>query len=351
MAIRVGLIGLNYGAQIHLPAYANSGRYDLVAVCARTPGRAETVAREHNIPRWYTDARDLINSDLDLVSIATPTVSHSGLAAAALMAGKHVLVEVAFAGLTADARILADMARRQGRIGVVAYALPYVPTLRLVSDQLAQGALGQPRLLRMDYFSSFTPFTTRDHRWFWEAENGGGLLAGFVSHGLDLARRWFGPVREVEASLAALTMVPALPPGISPADDTGVVTLHFESGLLATYSYSAATALRRNTIELHGAEASFLIETYGEELLLLPMDADKPRRVYTPAEYLEDTRGQNGFLGGFQAFVERLAGLLRGEPLPPDLPTFEAAIEVVRLCEAARLASRERRRVRVDEIA
>src|SRR5258706_103027 len=179
MAIRVGLIGLNYGAQIHLPAYANSGRYDLVAVCARTPGRAETVAREHNIPRWYTDARDLIHSDL------------------------------------------------------------------------------------------------------------------------DLARRWFGPVREVEASLAALTAVPTLPPGISPADDTGVVTLHFESGQLATYSYSAATALRRNTIELHGAEASFLIETYGEELLLLPMDADKPRRVYTPAEYLEDTRGQNGFLGGF----------------------------------------------------
>jgi predicted dehydrogenase len=202
----------------------------------------------------------------------------------------------------------------------------------------------------MDYFSSFTPFTTRDHRWFWEAENGGGLLAGFVSHGLDLARRWFGPVREVEASLGALTAVPPLPPGISPADDTGVVTLHFESGLLATYSYSAATALRRNTIELHGAEASFLIETYGEELLLLPMGADKPRRVYTPAEYLEDTRGQNGFLGGFQAFVERLSGPLRGEPLPPDLPTFDAAIEVVRLCEAARLASRERRRVRLEEI-
>jgi predicted dehydrogenase len=351
MAIRVGLIGLNYGARVHLPVFADSGRYELVAVCARTPGRAESVARENKIPRWYTDARDLIASDLDLVSIATPTVNHSGLAAAALMAGKHVLVEVAFAGLTADARILAEMARRQGRIGAVAYALPYVPTLRLVSDKLAEGVIGQPRLLRMDYFSSFTPFSTREHRWFWEAENGGGLLAGFVSYGLDLARRWFGPVREVEATLAALTPVPPLPPGISPADDTGVVTLHFESGMLATYSYSAATALRRNQIELHGTEASFLVETYGEELQLLAMDADRPRRVYTPAEYLEDTRGQNGLLGGFQAFVERLSGPLRGEPVPLDLPTFDWTIDVVRLCEAARLASRERRRVRLDEMA
>src|SRR5258706_6027677 len=100
MAIRVGLIGLNYGAQIHLPAYANSGRYDLVAVCARTPGRAEAVAREHNIPRWYTNARDLIHSDLDLVSIATPTVSHGGPAAAPPMARQHVPVEVGLSRLT-----------------------------------------------------------------------------------------------------------------------------------------------------------------------------------------------------------------------------------------------------------
>jgi predicted dehydrogenase len=351
MAIRVGLIGLNYGAQVHLPVFADSGRYDLVAVCARTPGRAEAVAREHNIPRWYTDARDLIASDLDLVSIATPTVSHTGLAAAALMAGKHVLVEVAFAGLTADARILAQMARERGRIGVVAYTLPFVPSLRLVSDRLAEGALGKLQLLRMDYVTTLTTFATRERRWFWEAENGGGLLAGFVSHGLDLARRWFGPVREVEASLEALTPVPPLPPDISPADDTGVVNLHFESGLLATFSFSAATALRRNLIELHGTEASFLIETYGEELQILPMDAERPRRIYTPAEYLEYTRGQNGMLGGFQAFVESLSGPLRGEPLPPDLPTFDTTIEVVRLCEAARLASRARRRVRLDEIA
>jgi predicted dehydrogenase len=93
------------------------------------------------------------------------------------------------------------------------------------------------------------------------------------------------------------------------------------------------------------------VDSFGEDLQLLAMDAEKPRRVYAPAEYLEDTRGQNGLLGGFQSMVERLSGPLRGEPAPPDLPTFETTLDVVRLCEAARLASRDRRRVRLDEIA
>ena len=38
------------------------------------------------------------------------------------------------------------------------------------------------------------------------------ILAGVIAHGLDLARRWFGKVREVEASLSTLSQPPRLPP-------------------------------------------------------------------------------------------------------------------------------------------
>src|SRR5690554_3623558 len=113
MAIRVGLLGLNYGARVHLPAFKSNTRYEVVAVCARTPGRAEAVAREFNVPNWYTDARQLIAApEVDLVSIATPPLTHAGHAAAALAAGKHVLVEIAFVNTLADARVLVDMARQ-----------------------------------------------------------------------------------------------------------------------------------------------------------------------------------------------------------------------------------------------
>src|SRR6185436_4559021 len=97
MAIRVGLIGLNYGTRVHLPAFQNNSKYEVVAVCARTPGRAEAVAREHNIASWYTDARQLLAAPhVELVSIVTPPGTRAGFAAAALAGGKHALVEIGF---------------------------------------------------------------------------------------------------------------------------------------------------------------------------------------------------------------------------------------------------------------
>src|SRR5579859_370575 len=351
MAVRVGVLGLNYGARVHVPIYKENTRYDLVAVCARTPGRAEAVAREHHIPNWYTDVRAFLASDLDLISIATPPVTHAHLAAAALVSGKHAVVEVAYVGSAADARVLERLAAERRRIGTTAYVLRYVPALRFVSDMLSQGAIGEPRLMRMDFFASFMALPGSEYRWFWEAENGGGVLAGVVSHGIDLARRWFGPVREVEASLLTPSTPPRLPPRITAADDTGLVTLHFESGMVASFNFSAATAYRRVAIELHGSQASLLIDGFGDELSILQMDEPRPRTLYVPASYLEETRGQNGLLGGLQSFIGRLAEPLSGGPLPADLPTFAEGLEVVRLLEAARIASKERRRVQMEEVA
>jgi predicted dehydrogenase len=350
MAIRVGLLGLNYGARVHIPIYKENSRYDLVAVCARTPGRAEAVARAHRIPEWYSDVRTFLHSDIDLVSIATPPVTHAPLAAAAVVAGKHALVEVAFVGRASDARLLARLAHERGRVAAAAYALRYVPTLRLASDMMAQGVIGEPRLMRMDFFSSFMALPGSEYRWFWEAENGGGILAGVIAHGLDLARCWFGEVREIEASLSTLSTPPELPEGITAADDTGLVTLHFVSGMVATFNFSAATAFRRVAIELHGSQASLLVDGFGDDLSILKMDGTRPQTVYAPGSYLEETRGQNGLLGGFQTLVGRLAEPLSGGPLPPDLPTFAEGYEVARLLDAARLASKERRRVHLDEV-
>lgn len=350
MSIRVGLLGLNYGAQVHLPAFKGNPKYDLVAVCARTPGRAEAVARENNIPRWYTDPRRLLASSLDLIAIASPPPTHAGYAAAALAAGKHVLVEVAYVGCAADARVLAGLAREHKRVGAVAYALPYVPTVRHVADVLAQGGLGQPRLMHVDFYTSFMEQSAGEYAWFWDADYGGGVLANFLSHGIDLASHLFGPVSAVEATLSARAAPPGRNPGQAPADDTGQLALHFERGMLATFSYSAVVAASRNQIAVHGSSASVYIEAFGEEAGLLPMGEAGTRPLFPPAAYLEETRGENGLLGGFPVLLERLAGAIAGDSMPPDLPTLESAYATQRVIDAARLSAREHRRVAVEEV-
>jgi predicted dehydrogenase len=351
MTIRVGLIGLSYGARMHIPAFKAHPRYELAAVCARAPGRAEAVAAENHVPRFYTDARELIAApDIDLVSLATPPGTHARFAAAALAERKHVLSEVAFVGSAPDAAILATMARERDRLGAVAFALRYVPLLRHVSDLIVQGAIGQPRLMRLEYFSSFLGLSPAPWPWFWDAEAGGGLLAGFVAHTLDLALRWFGPVRAVTADLAALAGARAAPAGRLCADDSGLLTLHFDSGVLAAFNYSASVAVERTAIEVHGSEASLLIDGFGDSVALLKLGGTTPRPLYPPARYIEATRGVAGLAGGFDPFLDQLAlALATGVP-PPELPTFADGLAVCRIVDAARLAASERRVVPLGEV-
>lgn len=350
MSIRVGLIGLHYGAQVHLPAFKANTKYDLVAVCARTPGAAEKVAAEHNIPYWYTDVRRLLAARVDLIAIASPPPTHAGYAAAALAAGKHVLVEVAYTGCAADARVLADLARAHGRVGAVAYGLRFVPTLRHVTNVLEQGVLGRLRLMHVDFYNSFLAETPNTFPWLWAGEHGGGIFANFLSHEIDLACRWFGPVAAVEASYATRTPPALRPAGETPAEDTGVVAVQFENGMLATFGFSAVVATRLNRLTLHGAKGSLLVDNFGETAELLSMGDDQSRPLYPPTVYLEETRGETGLLGGFPVLLDRLAAAISADGPAPDLPTLAEALEIQRVVDAARISAREHRQVFIREV-
>jgi predicted dehydrogenase len=351
MTIRVGLLGLNYGERVHLPAYRANPKYEVVAVCARTPGRAHEVATAHHVATFYSDARRLLTAaDVDLVSIATPPRTHAGFAAAALAAGKHAVVEIAYVGSADDARVLADIARERGRLGSAAFVLRYVPHIRLVSDLLAKGTIGAMRLVRLEFFSNFLALSQPTWPWLWEAEHGGGVLAGYVSHGIDLLQHWFGPVIAVDGTLRTLAQVDGLARGLTPADDTGLVILHFASGLTATISFSAMVAYQRVRMELHGSTGTLFVDGFGDAVSLLSLGEEAARPVYPDASYLEETRGQSGLPAGFQYYLERLAEALNSGQVPGDFPTFDDGLQATRVIEAVRLASREGRRVRLEEI-
>jgi len=349
MSIRVGIIGLHHGATVHLPAYAASAKYEVSAVCDLVSSLADKTAQAHHVPHVFTDAAQVIASpDVDLVSIATPPRTHASLAAAALRAGKHVVVETPFACNLAEVRALMGLWRIR-RVGAPAYALRYAPHLRLVTDLLAQRKIGRPQLMRVDIFSDFLAQAGQNYRWMWDGDFGGGVLANFAAAVFDLALRWFGPVREVSANLTSLVRKTPPEGAASLADDTGFATIQFASGMLAHFGFSAATAWDQTHIEIHGGEASLLISGYGEDVTFVRMSDGATEPLMSPESYLEESRGRTSLEGGFHVLVERLAEAIGGSA-PADLPTFSDALEVTRLVEAIKLASHDRRNVALTEI-
>ena len=127
----------------HVRAFARARDAELVAVC--DPNEEARARAQELAPgaRLQTNAADVMAaSDVDAVVIATPAVSHASLARAALLAGKHVLVEKPLALSTADAEgILA--ARGSHQVLMVGHLMLYHPAVDLLRKLMSSGDLGR----------------------------------------------------------------------------------------------------------------------------------------------------------------------------------------------------------------
>jgi predicted dehydrogenase len=80
--------------------------------------------------------------DVDAVVIATPVRTHYALARAALLAGKHVLVEKPLTADVASCEELIALARQHDRILMVGHTFEYSPPVEQLRNQIQAGDLG-----------------------------------------------------------------------------------------------------------------------------------------------------------------------------------------------------------------
>ena len=259
MTIRIGVVGVGFGATVHLPAFVSEG-LEVVAVMARRRERAEEAATAFGIDAVFTEFDALLAmEDLDAVSIATPTSFHYEMATAALRAGKHVICEKPFARNVAEAKKMADLAAASGLTAMIAHEFRFASGRMFVKELLDQGYVGDAkmavlRLIRgpVRVLPSEVPEyeAGRD-----AAASGAGFLFGLGSHYIDCLRHWFGEIEEVSGTLRTLTpdrrsadtMV------LADADDTFGFTLRFASGVVADMiATRSAPFADESTIAIYG---------------------------------------------------------------------------------------------------
>jgi predicted dehydrogenase len=110
--IRVGLVGCGRNSKNHLRAYILTPEVRIVAVCDLEETKARERAWEFGVEHVYTDYEAMLDLDLDLVDIVTPTSTHSDLAMRALESGHNVLVEKPMALTSRECLNMINAARR-----------------------------------------------------------------------------------------------------------------------------------------------------------------------------------------------------------------------------------------------
>jgi len=90
----VAVIGLGFGQHVHVPAFSNHEKCEVVSVCASNQEKAQQIADKLKIRKGLGDWEQAVSdSAVDIVSIATPPFLQAKIAKAAMKNGKHVFFE------------------------------------------------------------------------------------------------------------------------------------------------------------------------------------------------------------------------------------------------------------------
>jgi predicted dehydrogenase len=276
--VRWGLIGCgDIAGRRVAPALRESRDSTLLAVARSRAELAADFAARHGASRWYGDWRDLLgDGEIDAVYIATPVRLHAEQAVAAAEAGKHVLCEKPMAlDLAGCDRMLAAARRQRVRLGIAYYRHHY-PVVRRLRQLLASGEIGRPVLAQAQAFERFDPPVGHPRSWLLEkAESGGGPMADFGCHRIEVLLDLLGPVDRVRGFPGNVRFHER------EVEDTCVAHLRFQSGARAVLSVTHAAYESRDTFEVFGTEGSAHVAPLNEGRLRI-VTAEGPREEAHP---------------------------------------------------------------------
>jgi predicted dehydrogenase len=230
--IRWGILGTGSIAAKFARGLASLADARLVAVGSRSSATAEAFAETFGVPHRHASYEALAQDpEVDVIYVATPHSLHRENSILCLRAGKAVLCEKPFAINAAEALEVIELARARGLFLMEAMWTRFVPLIAKLRELLADGAIGQVRLLTAD-FGFRAPFDPAGR--LFNPELGGGALLDVGVYNVSLASMIFGPPSRV-VSMADL--------GQTGVDEQAAFVLGYEQGQLAVLS----TAIRTST--------------------------------------------------------------------------------------------------------
>ena len=146
--MKVGIIGTGWIAEKAAITLNGLETCEAYAVGSRRKETAEAFAAKWNIAKAYGSYAELIaDPDVDLIYVGTPHSHHYDVTREALLAGKPCLVEKAFMANARQTKEIIDLAHERGVFLAEAIWTRYQPAVGIVRKLIADGRIGEPRLI------------------------------------------------------------------------------------------------------------------------------------------------------------------------------------------------------------
>jgi predicted dehydrogenase len=194
---KAAIVGAGYIGEFHARGYAGLSNVKLALVVSRSLASAQKLARQYQAEA-AADIESLVNSDVDVVSLCTPTPSHMQLANTLMRAGKHVLCEKPMARTLEQAQSMIETADRSNVKFMAAHVSRYEADHLKAKQILDRGEIGE---LRMAFHSITSPYPNWGAQdWFGDETKSGGPVVDLAIHSVDYMLWLFrSPVERVYA--------------------------------------------------------------------------------------------------------------------------------------------------------
>jgi len=341
--IDVGLIGFGLGGKaFHAPVIAAVGGLRLAAVLQRHESTAGELYPGVKVVRTLDEL--LAIEPIRLVAISTPNDSHFSYAKACLEADRDVVVDKPFATTLAEAKELAELARKRGRLLTVYQERRLDGDFATLKKLLTGGDLGRP--VHFEETFDRCRAQVRDS-WKEKMAPGGGVFWDLAPHLIDHALVLFG------APEALLADIRSERDGARNVDAFDV-TFYYANGFRAVLSSTTLAPVARPHFRVRGTRGEFIKQGLDPQEALLragqPMGGEswgleKPEQWGTLTMIVGDQATEERRIaserGDYRAFYENVRDVMLGKAKP--LVTLDEALRVMYALELSEASNGQRK--------
>ncbi len=184
---RTGVVGTGFIGKVHIETVRRLGNVEVAALADLN--NAEQTAGEMNIPRWFADYKEMIDTmDLDMVHICTPNFTHFDIAMYAMEHGVNVICEKPMTISIEQAEIMVAKAKETGLVNAINFHNRFYPMTNHLMNIIKDGELGKVFSVSGSYCQDWLLYNT-DYSWRLESAESGNtrVVADIGSHWMDLA--------------------------------------------------------------------------------------------------------------------------------------------------------------------
>ncbi|MDP2338856.1 MAG: Gfo/Idh/MocA family oxidoreductase [Bacteroidota bacterium] len=270
--INWGIIGCGNVTELKSgPAFNKVEHSKLVAVMRRNPEKAADYASRHGVPKWYSDASQLINDpEVNAIYVATPPDAHAFYAIEAMKAGKPVYVEKPMARNYQECQEMIRVSEETGVPLFVAYYRRTLPSFLKVKDLVDNEIIGKPLTVNVRLHKAYGEKDQFPEKQSWHTNPeiaGAGHFYDLASHQFDFLDFVFGPIIKVNGIAKNIA-------GYYDAEDTVSSVFTFDSGVTGTGSWCfvVSKGSEEDIIEITGTKGklSFSSFQHGDVKLTSP---------------------------------------------------------------------------------